>query len=97
MVTKKKNNQSEPRKIKGAEISQILQICTDVNREVTVSGLLSKNLTMTLLFIFFLLQNYSRKHYFVVFFFFFFRWVQSRANICCVLLQGSQCSITPEV
>lgn len=36
----KKNNPSESRKIKGAAISQILQICTDVNRDITVSALL---------------------------------------------------------
>lgn len=40
-VNKGKNNLSESRKIKGAVIPQILQICTDVNREVTVSTLLS--------------------------------------------------------
>lgn len=38
---KKKKQPSESRKIKGAVISPILQICTDVNREVTVSVLLS--------------------------------------------------------
>lgn len=72
MVTKKKNNLSEPRKIKGAEISQILQICTDVNREVTVSGLLSKNLTMTLLFIFFFVTELFQETLFCCFLFFFF-------------------------
>lgn len=72
MVTKKKNNLSESRKIKGAVISQILQICTDVNREVTVSGLLSKILTINLIFFFFVTELFQET-LFCCFLFFFFQ------------------------
>lgn len=51
-VKKEKNNPSESRKIKGAVISQILQIYTDVDREVTVSALLSHQTTMNLILLF---------------------------------------------
>lgn len=37
-INKERKNLSESRKIKGSAISEILQICTDVGREVTVSA-----------------------------------------------------------
>lgn len=59
-VKKERKNLSESQKIKGSEISEILQVCADVDREVRLSccALLSRQ-TSAIILVFFVIDLFQ--------------------------------------